>query len=147
VHIEAALNLLWVSLGLAALAITVRCALKRRRAPAASDARTGSSAWLHIVGVSLIVLALFPYISATDDVLRIEQFNAQTSHRHTNNPGKHDRTNNLIRLYETMDAPLVCSVRGISLALLFIALVVLPAPRVIDRIQPQQAGRSPPVVA
>jgi hypothetical protein len=148
VHFEAALNLLWVVLGLVALVVTARSMSgRRRRAAQAAHSRPGAPGWLHIVGVCLIVVALFPYISATDDVLRIEHFNAQASRQSTSLPGKHSQTDNLIRLYETMDAPLVCTVREISLVFFFICLVFTPARRLLERIQPQQAGRSPPVFA
>jgi hypothetical protein len=147
VHFEAALNLVWLALGLAALAMAGRNVLKRRRVLDGSGLSHGAPAWLHIVGVALIVVALFPYISATDDLLRIEHFHARADQQHTNLPGKHSRTDNLIRLYETMDTPLVCAVREISLVFFFIALVFLPVLRLVERCQPQESGRSPPILA
>ena len=134
-HFETALNLVWLLLGLLALVSTIRAALRRPR-----EARRGP-AWLHIVGVGLIAAALFPYISATDDVLRIEHFNSQHDQRHS---GKQSRTDNLIRLYEAMDAPLVCRVCDVAIVLFFVALVLTPSPSVYNRIAPLQAGRSPP---
>jgi len=147
VHFEAALNLIWVALGLAALALAGRNVLKRRRAIEGSGPSHGAPAWLHIVGVALIVVALFPYISATDDLLRIEHFHATADQQQTNLPGKHSRTDNLIRLYETMDTPLVCAVCEISLVFFFIALVFVPVARLVERCQPQESGRSPPLPA
>ena len=87
-YFETSLNLVWLLLGLLALAGTIRSALKNvavpRRAPA----------WLHVVGVALIVAALFPYISATDDILRIENLNAH----HRQHSGKQTRVDDLMRL-------------------------------------------------
>jgi len=127
----------WLVLGVAAVASTVRIVLREpvdsRRAPA----------WLHIVGVGLIVAALFPYISATDDVLRIEQFKAQHDQRHS---GTQSRSQSLLRLYETMDNPLVGRSPEIAITVFFVFLVFTPAPRPTYRIPPLQAGRSPPLM-
>lgn len=136
-HFDTALNLLWVSLGFLALAGTLRTRLRQpfagKRAPA----------WLHIAGVALIVAALFPYISATDDVLRIQHFSAQQQHQH---PDKKHSNDNLIRLYETMDTPLLSSAVVLVFATFFVALAVAPVRRLIDRSEPFESGRSPPTV-
>jgi hypothetical protein len=135
VQFDTALNLLWLLLGLAALASTARAALRR------TPRLRKTSAWLHVVGVALIVAALFPYISATDDVVRAEHFSAQHDRGHT---GKHTRIDNLVRLYEAMDNPLLCEAREIALVLFFISLIFTPAIRAANRMVPRQAGRSPP---
>jgi len=101
-------------------------------------------AWLHIVGVGLIVAALFPYISATDDVVRIEHFSSQHDSHHT---GKQTKTDDLVRLYEAMDTPLVCPVSEVALIFFFVSLVFAPLARLIEHIAPFEAGRSPPVPA
>jgi hypothetical protein len=136
VHFETALNLVWLLLGLLALACTAHAAFRqereRRRAPA----------WLHIVGVGLIVAALFPYISATDDILRIDRFSAQHD---SNRQSNQTKTDDLIRLYEVMDSPLACPVSGVILIFFFVSLVFAPFARLIDRIAPFEAGRSPPL--
>jgi hypothetical protein len=138
VQFETALNVAWLLLGLMALACTAHAAFRRRpeerRAPA----------WLHIVGVGLIVAALFPYISATDDIVRIEHFSSQHGQQHST---KQTKTDNLIRMYEVMDTPWVCPVSGIALILFFVALLFAPLVRVTERIAPLQAGRSPPAMA
>ena len=132
---ETALNLAWLSLGLLALACTAHAVFRQkpeqRRAPA----------WLHIVGVGLIVAALFPYISATDDVLCIEHFSSQHKSRH---PGKQTKIDDLIRLYEVMDTPLACPVSQVALTFVFVSLVFAPFAPLSDRIAPMEAGRSPP---
>lgn len=135
---ETTLNVAWLLLGLIALACTAHSAFSRkpeeRRAPS----------WLHIVGVGLIVAALFPYISATDDVVRIEHFSSQHNNRH---PGKQTKTDDLIRLYEAMDTAWVSPTYELPLVLFFVSLLFAPVVRLIERIAPMQAGRSPPVVA
>ncbi len=134
---ETALNVAWLLLGLLALACTAHAAFRRDRE------QRRASAWLHIVGVGLIVAALFPYISATDDVLRIEHFSSQHDpHR----PAKQSKIDDLIRLYEVMDTPLACPISQVALIFFFVWLVFAPLAKGIERIAPFEAGRSPPFV-
>jgi hypothetical protein len=134
VHFDTTLNLVWLLLGLWALASTARASYRR--------AQGSAPKWLHVVGVGLIVAALFPYISATDDILRIEQYTAQHDQQH--NSGKRSHSDDLIRLYETMDSPLVCRTSEIVLTLSFAWLVFTPVLKRIDRSTPFITGRSPP---
>ncbi len=136
---DTALNLIWFGFGAFALAGTLRMRLRK-----ASPINRGP-AWLHICGVALIVAALFPYISATDDVLRIQHMNLQQSPDHSRETGKKAPSDALIRLYEVMDTPIVCVVRQISLTLFFVFLIFTPVLRRVDRSTPFLAGRSPPL--
>jgi hypothetical protein len=135
VHFDTTLNLAWLLLGVLALAGTVRVASRQR------SAVTRKARWLHTVGVALIIAALFPYISATDDVVRIQHFKAQ---HETRQPGKHSSNDGLMRLYEIMDSPLVCRVCEVALVFFFISIVFSPVIRLIERIAPRYTGRSPP---
>lgn len=137
-HFDTILNVVWLSLGLLAFASATRVALRR------SAGKDSARAWLHVVGVALIVAALFPYISATDDVLRIEHFDAQHAQQHSHKPGHND---DLMRLYETLDSPLLCRACEIVFTFTFILFVILPVTRPVERIVPLAAGRSPPVTA
>ncbi len=103
---------------------------------------SSSSKWLHLMGVGAIVVALFPYISATDDVLRIEHFNAQQTHE---NGSKNKANDDLLRLYETLDSPLICGPCRIAFTLIFVSLLAAPVLRLIRRSIPLEAGRSPPL--
>lgn len=138
-HFDTALNLIWFVFGVFALAGTLRVKLGR------DSTVSRGSAWLHICGVALIVAALFPYISATDDVLRIQHMNLQQTPDHSRQNGKKAPSDALIRLYEVMDTPVVCAVRQISLTLFFVFLVIVPVLRRVDRSTPFLAGRSPPL--
>ena len=127
-HFDTALNLVWSALGILACAGAVR-----------ATRRCGG---FRIAGTVLIVAALlFPYISATDDVLRIEHLRGQSSHSTPSHRGAND---DLIRLYQTMDTPLVCAVLRVSFVLFFILLVGTTVARRIDRSAPFESGRSPP---
>lgn len=144
-HFDTALNLVWLLLGLFASGSIFHAIFYRK------DEEIRRSKRLHAVGLGLIVVALFPYISATDDVLRIQHFRSQSdvtlqqNKEHSSTPSKgNSQTDDLMRLYEVMDTPLICRVCEISLTFVFIAFTFSPAIRLIDRPAPGCAGRSPP---
>jgi len=120
VRFETALNLLWLLLGLLALFATLRTKQKR--------------VGLQIVGVALVIATLFPFISASDDVLRIEQ---ATQHRGANDY--------LVRLYMNMETPLAASTPRLSFTLFFFLLVTPILRKSVERSAPFSIGRSPPV--
>jgi hypothetical protein len=95
---------------------------------------------IEAVGVASIVVALFPFISATDDVLRIQQYTAQTETGQSPN-GHH---NNLLRLFETADHSLVTRGAPVGLTLVFLELIVLIPCSCATQVVPRSAGRSPP---
>jgi hypothetical protein len=136
VHFDATLNLAWLLLGVVVLARAIRAACHQE------GAQTRKSRWLHFVGVALIVTALFPYISATDDVLRIEHFQKQQAPHHHSN--KQTPSDDLMRLYGAMDNPLVCPISAFTLIFFFTSIVATPAVLLINEIAPPHAGRSPP---
>ncbi len=131
---DTTLNVTWLLLGLTAFFATIATGIRR------ADRR--ASAWLHIVGVALIVAALFPYISATDDSVQLEQFHAQHDRHHS---GKQSQKNDLIRLYETMDSPLLCRTHQVAITLCFVSLVQDVTITCVERIAPLVSGRSPPL--
>jgi hypothetical protein len=134
VHFDTALNLLWLLLGVIALGSTIRAAVRKT-----SDSRPWT--WLHVIGVALIVAALFPYISATDDLVRSESLSTQQDQDHS---GKKTPNGNLIRLYEILDTPLVCSTCVLTLTFFAVWVVFLPVTKRDGRAAPAPAGRSPP---
>jgi len=138
VQFEAALNLIWLVLGVLALASTLRSRLNGSR-PAHH-----APIWLHVCGVALILAALFPYISATDDMLRVQRMDVQQTRGQHQQPQKKGPIDSLLRLYEAMDTPVVCTVRQISFTLFFISVIISPVLRLISRSTPLKSGRSPP---
>jgi hypothetical protein len=128
VHFDTALNSLWFALGILACAGAIRA--------------TRCYSEFRLAGIVLVAAALlFPYISATDDVVRIEHLRGQSSHSSSSQRGP---TDDLVRLYQTMDTPLVCAVLRVSLTLFFVLLVATSVVRRIDRSAPFESGRSPP---
>lgn len=95
-----------------------------------------------MVVVAAVVVALFPYISATDDVLRIKHYSTQ----HTNSNGsKHKAGDDLLRLYETLDSPLAYGTCRIVFTVVFFSLLTASIWRFSQRSIPLEAGRSPPL--
>jgi hypothetical protein len=131
---DAVLNLAWALLGTTALVYTL-CA-SRRIARHQSKRRQLFEA----VGVASIIIALFPFISATDDVLRVQQYVSQ--HEDGQSPSGHD--SNLLRLFETGDHSVVSRCSQVGLTLVFLELVVVLLCACASRIAPLIAGRSPP---
>jgi hypothetical protein len=128
VHFDTALNSIWFAMGILACAGAIRA--------------TRRYSGFRVAGIVLVVAALlFPYISATDDVVRIEHLRGQSSHSSSSQRGP---TDDLIRLYQTMDTPLVCAILRVSLTLFFVLLVGTSVVRRIDRSAPFESGRSPP---
>lgn len=139
-HLDTTLNLVWVLLGLLALGSAFRSEFfgaKRTRGPR----------WLHVVGVALIVVALFPYISATDDILRIEHLNSQFDHSHNSRTNGQKQNDDLMRLYETMDSPMVARFCQLAFTFFFIAFVLTFTLATLSRSAPYCAGRSPPYLS
>ena len=127
-HFDAALNLVWFALGVLACAGAIRAA---RRYDG-----------FRIAGTILVVAALlFPYISATDDVVRIEHLRGKASHSSSPHRTPND---DLIRLYQTMDTPLVAAVLRVLVSLFFVLVVATTPVHRIDRSAPFESGRSPP---
>lgn len=131
---DSLLNLVWLLAGLVALICTARSTFR-------DDTCHRGPKWLLLVGVGLIVAALFPYISATDDVLRIDDFHSHESRGHQ---GSQPKTDNLIRLYETTETAVACQTAPLVLTFFFVAFVLPFSEARLDRTAPQLAGRSPP---
>lgn len=134
-YFDTALNVAWLLLGTLALAGTFfasrRVASERRRV----------AGWFQIVGIASIVIALFPYVSATDDVLCLEQW-TQSEHQQQDSS---NHGNNLQRLFETSNHSIVSRASSLAVTLTFFELVVVLTYRVISRSTPQSSGRSPPL--
>jgi hypothetical protein len=144
VAFETALNFVWLALGVFAFCSTLRA---RRTSTGAHG-----PAWLHVCGVALIIAALFPYVSATDDVLRIQhlQLESGKTSSQAHKPGSHENgqdkaPDTLIRLYEIMDAPVIGTVQSVNFSFTFVALVVTPALQAVSRYITFRGGRSPPL--
>jgi hypothetical protein len=131
---DSILNLAWALLGAAAIARTL--CVSRRSVRYSSRRRRLFEA----VGITAIVIALFPFISATDDVLRVQQYVAQ--HEDGQSPTGHDH--NLLRLFEAAEHSLVSRCSLLGLTLVFFEMIVVRSCRRASLSSPLIAGRSPP---
>lgn len=131
---ESILNTVWLVLGAIALS-TILGRTCKGRSPA-----------LCFIGVGLVITTLFPIISASDDVIRIQHL--QGSRREQRNHSKtdgHGRTSdNLIRLYEAMESSLASSPVQISFTLSFAFLTTPSCGDYARQGTIAQSGRSPP---
>jgi hypothetical protein len=134
VGFDAILNTVWLLLGTIALAVILARTIK------------GSSRLLCCIGVGLVVATLFPVISATDDVIRIQHLEGtHHSHKGRSETDSHKRTSdNLIRLYEAMESPLAATPVRISFSLFFIFLIVALCVLYARQRTVAPGGRSPP---
>jgi hypothetical protein len=130
--LDLTLNLAWLLLGVLAVGATF----------GVSSCKSGSKPW-QLAGIILVLAALFPIISATDDVLRVEHYTSEHGGHHSRRSTTGDE---LIRLYEAMDAPLTVQASRIEFILLFISFVTVVKTAVLTRVAPFAAGRSPPIL-
>jgi hypothetical protein len=135
VGFETILNAVWLALGALALIVML------------SRARKDRSPLLCCIGVGLVITTLFPVISASDDVIRIQHLEkAHNARRNPSDPDSRKRTNdNLIRLYEAMESPLAVTPLRISFTLCFAFLIVPLCSAYARQRTIAQGGRSPPI--
>jgi len=135
VAFETILNAAWLLMGFIALAAICARSYKSR------------SPISCCIGVALIIATLFPIVSASDDVIRIQHLERAHESRHNDSESsRHKRTNeSLIRLYEAMESPLAPTPVRVCFVLFFAFLV---GPLCVADVRQRaiaQGGRSPPV--
>ncbi len=132
---ESILNAAWLVLGVVALAAICARSFKARNTISCC------------IGVALIAATLFPVISASDDVIRIQHLErAHRSRRNSSNTsGQKRTTESLIRLYEAMESPLAPAAVRICFVLFLIFVI---SPLCVANVRQRtmaQGGRSPPL--
>jgi hypothetical protein len=137
VAFETILNAAWLVMGFLALAAILVRAPKSKSSVSC------------LIGVALIIATLFPVISASDDVIRIQHLDRTNSaQQKDSSSGNHKRTtDNLIRLYEAMESPMAVSPVRIDFVLLFAFLVFVSFIFYIQKRTIAESGRSPPSFA
>lgn len=136
VPFESTLNILWVTLGVAAVCAAWRAAYLR--------AASNRPKRFQVLCVVLVVAALFPFISSTDDIVRLQELRTQQQQSGPADGRAHD---NLVRLYEAMDAPIAGEFHRLVVTFSSVPLVSEPVQAVRDRAIPHTAGRSPPTLS
>lgn len=129
------LNAAWLLVGLSALAIIQ------------TRVQKGKSRTLCCIGVGLIVTTLFPVISATDDLIRIQHLERihQAQHQNSGTSSHKSANDTLIRLFEAMDSPVISKPVEITFTTFFAFLFIPSSQAFARRRTIAQSGRSPPV--
>jgi hypothetical protein len=142
-HANSLLNLAWLALCIAAFTWFLL-----------STKRRGVSSRRLVLGrglaLALALISLFPYVSASDDSVRLALLNAQAS---ANNSGRsawsarHASTEMLailVGLLEVLESAQVSAVLALAVALCVFSLALAVPPDSLDRFLPSCAGRAPP---
>lgn len=142
---EFLLNIVWVLMAFGGFAALL--SRSRRTGHPSARIRFGQ-----LVAVCLIILSLFPAVSATDDVLRYQfLFGAGASGVHDSKLGSSPNSDglvlSLVRLFDSLENSTVAQAAGLSPQLLCGALVGLPAVHSHASALLHQFGRSPPLSA
>ena len=132
-HFDAALNLVWLCLGVALLALTVytseRSARGRKHAP-----------WLRLAGAVVIAGTLFPCVSATDDLVWMERSTPRSEHQNT----RSDSTRLLLNFHQASEASLPIGTVKLGCTFVFLGFLLVPVFQSIGRQRTRVTGRSPP---
>ena len=129
--------MVWLLLGLLAMGLAARLL-------SSPDRQTSfASRCFHFIRIALVIVALFPFISASDDVLRMQHYSSQpdSQSQGTHDQGKH---RGLIALYEAMDSPLLTGTLEVTLTLWAVWTLESLFSELTSRCTPLRAGRSPP---
>src|ERR1022692_2849532 len=111
-----------------------------------SRANKGRSPVLCCVVAGIIFTTLFPVISASDDVIRIQHLDGSHGSQRGRETDSHRSTNdNLIRLFEAMESPLAATPVRILFTLIFAFLTVRLCNSYARQCTIAQSGRSPPL--
>lgn len=140
-----ALNLIWLFLAAGALAV-LACSEGRRSASRKSGIRR------RVVCVFLVAISLFPYVSASDDLIgfaylrsRLETHNGW-GHSLPENSKQRAYTTQLARLLQSLDDLQVTAFFALFFNLCFFGLVFLTRRFSQLRRLPIQSSRAPPLI-
>jgi hypothetical protein len=138
VTVDYLLNLSWLCLGVVAIFAT------RGSAPVGETKRFRS---LRFISVVLVLSALFPYISALDDTLQLDQLGRVASAGSLTQRRAPDchHANELVWLFESMGDSVLAPAPAIAPRFSYLKLVSVPEFTELGRPSPPSLGRSPPV--
>lgn len=140
--VDVILNLVWALFCTSALLYHVR----------QEGFRSASSFWNRVcrtLAVLLAAVSLFPCVSASDDWVRAEYWNATQAdphHKQSNESGKSPEKSlaTLVRLLEALESAQVSLIWVLSFALCSFALVAVQWQPGKEHFFPRRRGRSPP---
>ena len=110
-------------------------------------ARGTGLCWIQFVGAVAIAGALFPYVSATDDLVWMENLSSRTEHQEGRNAGTSNASSSLLALYHAGEAFLISRNIRIACVFVFLAMTLALVIRSFDCSRVHASGRSPPAFA
>lgn len=139
VHLTTALNVIWATFGFLTL---LAFAIAERRGILVS----GGSRTRRLAAVSVIVLSLFPCVSASDDILGLSELGVKARHRTSTNGTLPDKSSlqlsHLLQALENLQIAAIFFFACVSLCFGFLFFV---GHKSMARQLPCLLGRAPPV--
>ena len=132
------LNLIWLVVAVAAFAAVLWSV--RRQA-------TGSARGHKVLSVLLVMVSLFPCVSASDDVINFAYVSAGLETRSGfghSAPGNSDTDTVIYLVLQNLEHLQITSFYTLFVAFLFFGLVCLSTPRSVQRQLPSFVSRGPP---
>jgi hypothetical protein len=146
VQLDAALNLLWLAISVAALLWFTR--MERTRAHHGSSRRR----FRRLFAVCMMTVAIFPSVSDSDDLFNFSRLRTPASQRGSvgTAPSQEDSrekdSGNLARQLETLEHYQVSAFYVFALALFCMGAAVALRPAYLTRVICCNSGRDPPLV-
>jgi hypothetical protein len=150
VFTNAILNLAWAAICLAAFAWLIAAENRREHQRARASRRT---IIYRGIALSLALVSLFPCVSASDDLVRLQFLGANTttstpsdSHKSPASPDQSEKKalGMLGRLLEALDSVQITVALALCITLCLFSLAITESHRSLDRFLPARAGRAPP---
>lgn len=136
-HFDVALNVAWLFLGILTFVLMLRASRCVR-------SKAVSRFWLRIAGAVAIVGTLFPYVSATDDLVWLEASNTRSEHQDSRSTGSSNSNSGLLSLYHVSQSSVGSGTVRVACVLVFLAMTIAPILRTFSYVSLRPAGRSPP---
>jgi hypothetical protein len=139
--LDITLNLLWVAIGLSCVAILARREFIRAEKSAKGILR-------RTVALSVLMIALFPSVSVSDDEISFWFLNPHSTPRGGMGvpvEEKEKSTQHLARLFDTFEHYQLPGLWFFNFTLFFLAFICLARQQGVERFLIHRAGRAPPI--
>ena len=142
IRVDVLLNLVWFALGASAAVLLARSEFHTRHDTVRNRLR-------RLTAVLAFALALFPMVSASDDELSFSLFQATGGRGGVGVPteDKEREVQNLVRLFDVLDAFQVQAVWTLVVTLAFFSLLAVTFISRRERVLLSLPGRAPPATA
>lgn len=127
------LNLVWALVCLSAAAVFLRAECRRH-----AGNRTARALAVFLCGI-----ALFPCVSASDDSVCFQFFDARNHSRNSGSAPEKSQAA-LVRLLEALESVQIPAIWSLAVVLCFFSLIFTRVFKSLIRLAPHKAGRDPP---